>query len=80
MGSTKETTPFIHWKASVVALAGVTVTIADKQRARIALWFNAGESAECAAEMLKAFSEPHIQQVRPSRIARRWFRDGVRVL
>jgi hypothetical protein len=76
---TKETTPFIHWKANVIAAAGVSVATASAQAERILRWFDMGEDANDAAEMLKAFTEQRVRDVRPSSIAVRWFRDGVRI-
>ena len=76
---TKATTPFIHWKANVTTAAGVTVEQANKHMRRIELWFDAGEDANNAADMLKLFCQQTSAMPVASNIATRWFRDGKRV-
>jgi len=76
---TRETTPFLHWKANVTTAAGVSVDQANVHMSRIELWFDAGEDADDAAAMLKLFCQNHVKAPVAANIAKRWYRNGRRV-
>lgn len=50
-------TPYHHWRHDVMCLAGATYDDCKPHERRMMIWFDAGETREGAAQMIRTFMD-----------------------